>query len=137
MRLIINHANCFDTDALTFTGETTLVAEDGVIVSVGEGAAAGDGDVVVDAGGAFMLPGFIDAHVHHRLTTLDFRRLAGWSEVEFGLAMGKIAAANLHRGFTPVRDLGGDVEGLIRAIRTGRNSASPITPMAARPTCVC
>ena len=119
MRLIINHANCFDTDALTFTGETTLVAEDGVIVSVGEGAAAGDGDVVVDAGGAFMLPGFIDAHVHHRLTTLDFRRLAGWSEVEFGLAMGKIAAANLHRGFTTVRDLGGDVEGLIRAIRTG------------------
>ncbi|MCB0983419.1 MAG: amidohydrolase family protein [Ilumatobacter sp.] len=118
MRLIINNANCFDTDSLTFTGEATLVAEDGVIVAVGE-AATREGDVVVDAAGAFMLPGFIDAHVHHRLTTLDFRRLASWTEVEFGMAMAQIAVANLHRGFTTVRDLGGDVEGLMRAIRTG------------------
>lgn len=66
-----------------------------------------------------MLPGFIDAHVHFRLTTLDFHKLAKWSEVEFGIAMARLAKETVHRGFTTVRDLGGDVEGLILAIKAG------------------
>ncbi|WP_421861224.1 metal-dependent hydrolase family protein [Parvibaculum sp.] len=66
-----------------------------------------------------MLPGFIDAHVHFRLATLDFAKLQRWSEVEFGIVMARLATETLQRGFTTVRDLGGDVEGLIRAIKAG------------------
>ena len=40
-------------------------------------------DLEIDAGGGFVLPGLIDAHVHMRLTTLNFRQLAKWSEVEY------------------------------------------------------
>lgn len=116
MRLLIRNANLFEVTSLSFTGETTLMAEDGVIVSHGE---SGPADVEIDAQGAFMLPGFIDGHVHFRLATLDFNKLARWSEVEFGLAMGRLARETIARGFTTVRDLGGDVEGLMRAIRTG------------------
>jgi len=116
MRLLIRNANLFDASTLSFVGETSLIAEDGVIVSQGETASA---DVEIDASGAFMLPGFIDGHVHFRLATLDFNKLARWSEVEFGLAMGRLAEETAARGFTTVRDLGGDVEGLMRAIRTG------------------
>jgi len=116
MRLLIRNANLFDTASLSFVGETTLIAEDGVIVSHGKNGIA---DVELDARGAFMLPGFIDGHVHFRLASLDFNRLARWSEVEFGLAMGRLAEQTVARGFTTVRDLGGDVEGLMKAIRTG------------------
>jgi imidazolonepropionase-like amidohydrolase len=117
MRLVIRNAHCFDTDTLTFSGTKTLVAEDGVIADVGENISSAD--VTIDANGAFMLPGFIDAHVHFRLTTLDFHKLAKWSEVEFGIAMARLAKETVHRGFTTVRDLGGDVEGLILAIKAG------------------
>jgi imidazolonepropionase-like amidohydrolase len=117
MRLVIRNANCFDTDTLSFTGTKTLVTEDGVIASVGEDT--GKADVAIDAKGAFTLPGFIDAHVHFRLTTLDFHKLAKWSEVEFGIAMARLAHETVQRGFTTVRDLGGDVEGLILAIKNG------------------
>jgi len=116
MRLLVRNANLFDTSSLSFVGETSLVSEGGVIVSHGEDGSA---DVEIDARGAFMLPGFIDGHVHFRLATLDFNKLARWSEVEFGLAMGRLARQTVARGFTTVRDLGGDVEGLMRAIRTG------------------
>ncbi len=116
MRLLIRNANLLDTGSLSFVGETSLLIDGGVIVSHGETGAA---DVEIDAGGAFMLPGFIDGHVHFRLATLDFNKLARWSEVEFGLAMGRLAEQAVARGFTTVRDLGGDVEGLMRAIRTG------------------
>jgi imidazolonepropionase-like amidohydrolase len=66
-----------------------------------------------------MLPGFIDAHVHFRLATLDFGKLSRWSEVEYGIVMARLAAETVTRGFTTVRDLGGDVEGLMSAIKAG------------------
>jgi imidazolonepropionase-like amidohydrolase len=50
---------------------------------------------------------------------MDFRKLATWSEVEYGIAMAKLSRETLQRGFTTVRDLGGDVEGLMRAIKAG------------------
>ncbi len=123
MRLLIRNVNLFDTPSLSFVGETSLMSENGVIVSHGE---TGPADVEIDARGAFMLPGFIDGHVHFRLATLDFNKLARWSEVEFGLAMGRLAEETVARGFTTVRDLGGDVEGLMRAIRAGLTSGPRI-----------
>lgn len=118
MRTVITNGNLLDTTTMSFTGEQTVVIEDGIVTSIGE-KSAGAGDVEIDAGGKYVLPGFIDAHVHFRLATMDFRRIAQWSEVEFGIAMEKLARATLTRGFTTVRDLGGDVTGLIRAIKSG------------------
>lgn len=42
-----------------------LLVEDGRIVAVGAGLAAGDGDVI-DAKGRWVAPGFVDLHVHLR-----------------------------------------------------------------------
>lgn len=116
MRLLIRNARRLDTATMTIVEDGPLIAEDGVIVAIGEDGAA---DLDIDAKGAFMLPGFIDAHVHFRLATLDFARLQRWSEVEYGIAMMRLAKETLARGFTTVRDLGGDVEGLMRAIVAG------------------
>jgi imidazolonepropionase-like amidohydrolase len=116
--MVIRSAAVLDTSAMRFDERDFVVVEDGVIVAVGGGSAP-SGDVVIDAGGGFLLPGLIDAHVHFRLATFDFRALAAWSEVEFGIVMAKLATATLERGFTTVRDLGGEVTGLMRAIASG------------------
>ena len=116
MRLVIRNARRLDVGKMAIIEDGPLVAEAGKIVSIGEDASA---DVEIDAKGSFMLPGFIDAHVHFRLATLDFAKLQRWSEVEFGIVMAQLAKETLWRGFTTVRDLGGDVEGLMRAIKAG------------------
>ena len=118
MRLAVQNALTFDTKALDFVGERTIVVEDGEIVAVDPSAAA-NADRVVDARGAYVLPGLIDAHVHFRLATLDFRRLSTMSEVEWGIVMARLARDTVERGFTSVRDTGGDLTGLMSAIARG------------------
>ena len=125
-RVAIRNGRLFDTATLDFVGERTVVIEDGVIVSVDEASDA-TADRVIEARGAYLLPGFIDAHVHFRLATLDFRKLASWTEVEFGIAMARLAQATLARGFTSVRDTGGDLTGLLRAIESGQAHGPRIT----------
>ena len=111
MRTVIRNGNIFDTETMDFTGEQTLVIEDGRIVSIGDDVAVSDQDI--DAGGQFVMPGFIDGHVHFRLMTLNFRRLARATEVEYGIVMAQLSKKMLQRGFTAVRDTGGDLTGLL------------------------
>ena len=117
-RTVIRDGNVLDTTTMSFIGARTVVVDDGVIVEIGSGNGGG-ADRVIDAGGQFVVPGLIDAHVHFRLATMDFRALAKYTEVEFGIVMARLARETVERGFTTVRDLGGDVTGLVRAISRG------------------
>lgn len=103
---------------MSFSDNQDVLIEGGVIVDVARSVST-KADVVTDAKGQYVMPGFIDGHVHFRLATMDFRKLTTWSEVEFGVVMGKLARETVERGFTTVRDLGGEVSGLISAIRHG------------------
>ena len=103
---------------MTFSDGSDVVIEGGVIVDVCKNTSA-KADVLIDAKGQYVIPGFIDGHVHFRLATMDFRKLTVWSEVEFGVVMARLARETVERGFTTVRDLGGDVSGLMSAIRHG------------------
>ena len=118
MKTVIRNGNIFDTESLAFTGEAIVVIEDGRIKSVGENV-TGDADHNIDARGHYVLPGFIDAHVHLRIGTMNFAKLASWTEVQFGIAMARLARETVERGFTTVRDTSGELSGLIRAIKDG------------------
>lgn len=118
MRTLIRDGHVLDTATMTFSGSQDVLVENGVIAEVGPRVAT-KADVTVDAAGKYVVPGFIDAHVHFRLATMDFRQLTVWSEVEFGVVMARLARETVERGFTTVRDLGGEVSGLISAIRHG------------------
>lgn len=118
MRTLIKNGHLLDTKTMEISEERLLVIEDGLIAAIGE-KPTGQVDLTFDAKGSFVLPGFIDAHVHFRLASMDFRRLTKWSEVEYGIVMARLATETLLRGFTTVRDVGGDVSGLRRAIRSG------------------
>ena len=121
MLLVIRNANVLDVDAGAIVGPRTVVAESGVLVDVdARNATPGAAErEEIDAHGAFLLPGFIDAHVHLGITTMDFARLSRRSETERALEMARAASATLARGFTTVRDTGGDVRGLVAAIERG------------------
>jgi len=118
MRLVIRNCHWLDTDRMEMRPDSTITIEDGRIAAIGP-SGSGSADQTIDAKGRFVIPGLIDSHVHFRLATMDFRKLASWSEVEYGIAMQRLSRETLQRGFTTVRDLGGDVEGLIRAIKAG------------------
>lgn len=118
MRTLIRDGYVLDTATMSFSDNQDVLIEGGVIVDVARSVST-KADVVTDAKGQYVMPGFIDGHVHFRLATMDFRKLTTWSEVEFGVVMGKLARETVERGFTTVRDLGGEVSGLISAIRHG------------------
>ncbi|MEF8783360.1 MAG: amidohydrolase family protein [Haloarculaceae archaeon] len=56
-------------------GETLIggvAAEDGEIVSVGSGQTLPDADRTIDAAGNYLIPGFIDPHVHWGLSRYEY-----------------------------------------------------------------
>lgn len=116
MRTVVENGTVIDTTTMEYFGERAVVIENGTIVDVPD-RFEGEADLRIDAAGRFVLPGLIDAHVHFRLVTLNFELMSTMSEVEFGIRMAALARDTLDRGFTTVRDLGGDLSGLMKAIR--------------------
>jgi imidazolonepropionase-like amidohydrolase len=108
-----------DTDRMELIGERHITIEGEKIVDVDTTPPRPGADRVIDARGRFVLPGFIDAHVHHVITTMNFPRLLRQSQVELALGMARLAEATVKRGFTTVRDTGGEIAGLVRAIDNG------------------
>lgn len=119
MKLLIKNGRVLDTRKMKMSEPQHVLLVDGKIAEIGPEINT-QADVTLDASGQFVLPGFIDAHVHMRLTTLDFARLAQMTEVEYGIAMAQSAEATVKRGFTTVRDTGGELGGLRRAISMGK-----------------
>ena len=120
MKTIIRDGDMLDTTTMSLVPGQDILIEDGIITEIGHSLTGDEFDNEIDAKGKYVLPGFIDAHVHFRLGTLNFANLSYWTEVEFGIAMARLCDETIHRGFTTVRDTGGDLTGLLRAIRKGQ-----------------
>ena len=119
MIVVIRNGQVLDPEAGVISGEHTVVIEGDRIVSVSDEPHRGSADLDLDAAGRFVLPGLIDAHVHHVFPTMDFARLVRMSMTELSIGMAQAAAATLERGFTTVRDTGGPIAGLVTAIERG------------------
>ena len=119
-RLVVTNAQVLDVEQGTYS-EGTLVAEGGRIVEVGGGSATGlGGDAeVVDAAGAFVLPGLVDCHVHVTAATAGLAELRTWPPSYVAAHAARSMRAMLHRGFTTVRDVGGADFGLAQAQQEG------------------
>ena len=117
MRTVVRNGVVYEPLAGQHLGERTVVIEDGTIVEVVDGKWSGEVDVDLDARGRHVLPGFVDGHVHLSIHTMDFRRAAREWDFERALAVAALSEATVRRGFTTVRDTGGDLRGLKQSIR--------------------
>ncbi|MGI9197344.1 MAG: amidohydrolase family protein [Candidatus Nanopelagicales bacterium] len=113
------------TNALIFDGvgpaleEGSIRIAGGEIVEVGHGVHAGTADVVMDAHGAVVCPGFIDNHMHAYGVSLNMMEMEGSPTAWVAIKGTKRLASALQRGFTTVRDVAGGDIGLKMAIEQG------------------
>jgi len=98
----------FDGTGSALTPDPLVVIDGGTIVAVDSGMAVPDGADVIDLGGAALLPGLVDTHVHLAFDASadPVGALADQSEDEALEAMIRAGQAALRGGVTTVRDLG-------------------------------
>lgn len=102
MRTLITGGNLVDVRAAETVEDGYLLVEGTRIREVGRGRYAGEADRVVRADGRWIVPGFIDLHVHF----LGSSQTAKWTTVQktlYGVEQGRRA---LDAGITTARDVG-------------------------------
>lgn len=86
---------------------------------------------IIDGQGLFLMPGLIDAHVHTMMESMPLQQ-ALVSEISYiSLFAAHSAEKQLMRGFTTVRDMGGNPFALKRAIDGGLAKGPRIYPSGA------
>ncbi len=85
----------------------------------------------IDGGGRVLMPGLIDAHWHALLASMPLNAMMTADLGYLNLLAGEQASRTLYRGFTTVRDAGGPVFGLKRAIDDGTVVGPRIYPSGA------
>jgi imidazolonepropionase-like amidohydrolase len=86
---------------------------------------------IIAAGGRVLMPGLIDAHWHSFLAATAMPLLMTANPSYLQILAARQAEATLMRGFTTVRDMGGPVFGLKRAIDEGAVRGPRIYPSGA------
>ena len=106
-RVVLREGTALAHADLVPTPFDALVIEDGRIASLGAAPPPAAGDRVIDVGGAFVLPGLVDAHVHLDLTA-GITAYAHWDlpPMVRGAALVRNGLLALRHGITSVRDLG-------------------------------
>jgi imidazolonepropionase-like amidohydrolase len=117
--VLIRGARIFDGSSPDLLDGLNVLIEGGRISRLAADVEAPGEAREIDADGRVLMPGLIDAHWHAMLATTP---LADALNSDFGYLMLVAQRANedaLMRGFTSVRDLGGNVFGLHRATDAG------------------
>ena len=133
--VLINNVHVFDgkSSSRSKSPVNVLIVDDVIHgVSTAELPAPEDASLtLIDGGGRTLMPGLIDAHWHMMLVGQTLTD-AMTSEVGYtNLRAAQVAEATLMRGFTTVRDMGGPVRGLRRAIEEGQYPGPRIFPSGA------
>jgi len=133
-RIIVRNARVFDGISDKTIDRADVLIESGHVVAVSSSPIAGDqsdGVVEIHAGGRFLMPGLSDAHAHlmgNSNTMLDF--VQGPTGVVYGHTIAE-AKNTLMRGFTTVRDMGGDTAPVKSLIDRGTFEGPRIFPSQA------
>ena len=116
---LIKNVNVWDGTSDKLKNGQSVLIEDNLVKEVGKNLSAPDSATIIDGKGKTLIPGMSDAHTHLATTSRgnDRRNSEHWMYIA---AKSTKAAENfLMLGFTTVRDLGGPVFGLKRAIDEG------------------
>ena len=131
-RILFSRARLFDGKSASLRTGIQVLIESNRIASIDtSNNAPPDDATVIDCGDRVLMPGLIDAHWHAMLirpTPIQ----AITADIGYNnLVAGDEASDTLMRGFTSVRDVGGPVFGLKRAIDEGIINGPRIYPSGA------
>jgi imidazolonepropionase-like amidohydrolase len=112
---------------------TDVLIRGNKIAAIGSSPKASRDARVIDGNGRTLMPGLIDAHVHIGFGSLLLPQLYDpkTTPEKLGAAMTHSAELMLLRGFTAVRDMGGPIFPLKRAIDGGKTLGPRIWPSGA------
>ena len=131
-RVLFENVRIFDGASPALSAPSSVLVEGNKIAAISTDPIE-DTDpalTVIDGGGRVLMPGLIDAHWHAMLASLTPDQAMG--DVGYNnLIAGDEATDTLMRGFTTVRDVGGPVFGLKRAIDEGLVVGPRIFPSGA------
>src|SRR5262245_53958410 len=116
---LFQNVKVFDGKSDKLSESTSVLVVGNKIEKVGGDIAAPEEATVIDAGGRTLMPGLIDAHWHAMLVRPTPTEALTWDVGYANLVAGAEATDALLRGITTVRDVGGPVFGLKRAIDEG------------------
>jgi imidazolonepropionase-like amidohydrolase len=129
--VVFKNVKVFDGKSDKLTGSTTVLVVGNHIDKIGGDLSVPAQATVVDGGGRTLMPGLIDAHWHAMLVRPTATEALAWDVGYASLVAGAEARDTLLRGFTTVRDMGGPVFGLKRAIDEGAVVGPRIYPSGA------
>jgi imidazolonepropionase-like amidohydrolase len=124
----------FDGRNAALSALSSVLVRNNVIerISANPGATEASADVrMIDANGRVLMPGLIDAHWHMFMAAVSPAVLLTADPGYLNLLAARQAEATLMRGFTTIRDMGGPVFGLKRAIDEGVTVGPRIYPSGA------
>ena len=132
--ILFQNVRIFDGKAGQLSGPSFVLVRGNKIERISSSPIATDRQadtVVIDGGGRTLMPGLIDMHWHAMLVRPTLQQLLTADVGYLNLVAGAEATDTLMRGFTTVRDVGGPVFGLKRAIDEGTVAGPRIFPSGA------
>jgi imidazolonepropionase-like amidohydrolase len=128
---LITNARIFDGTSPKLSGPMSVLVEGNKITRIGASITAPQGATVIDAAGKTLMPGLTDCHWHTmQANTPNAVFLA--NGLDYNTLRAAVGAEGaLMRGFTTVRDVGGPVFGVKKAIDEGLYVGPRIIPAGA------
>ncbi len=125
--LFIN-VNVFDGVNEKRIMNANVLVEGNLIKEVSTAKIDAAGATVIDGGGRTLMPGLIDAHWHTMFNFWPVSKVMGSNFGALNIAAAKHSGEQLLRGFTTVRDVGGNVYGVKMTIDMGLVDGPRIYP---------
>lgn len=133
-KVLFQNVRIFDGKSATLSAPSNVLVSGNKIDRISTAVIPvepGPGTTIIDGGGRVLMPGLIDAHWHAFMAATPMPLLMTADSSYLNLLAARQAEATLMRGFTTVRDLGGPVFGLKRAIDEGVMVGPRIYPSGA------
>jgi imidazolonepropionase-like amidohydrolase len=129
--ILFKDVRLLDGKSDKLTASTSVLVVGNKIEKIGGAIQAPEKATVIAAAGRVLMPGLIDAHWHAFMASTPQMVLMTADTSYLHLLAARQAEATLMRGFTTVRDMGGPVFGLKRAIDEGVMTGPRIYPSGA------
>ncbi|GAA4503439.1 amidohydrolase family protein [Pseudaeromonas paramecii] len=125
---LIQNATIFDGKHEALAQNMSVLIEGNSITKIAKSIPAPAGAAVIDAKGKVLMPGLTDVHWHVMFNSPSIPTLMNADMSYLTLLGAKSAEETLMRGFTTVRDVGGNPFGIKRAIDEGQYIGPRIYP---------